>query len=106
MKERRDAPDQLREILLLKTLDAHRLAGASDLFARETGQRLDVAEDVATGKIGRRCVRGGRLNYFHDAAVDNEKRVAGVARGVNRLAFLEMADARQLADRLQLQKLQ
>src|SRR5256885_15506486 len=102
MKERWDAPDQLREILLLKTLDAHRLAGAGDLFARQAGQRLDVAEDVATREIGRRCVRGGRLDHFDDAAVDDEKRVAGVARGVDRLAFLEMADARQLADRLQL----
>src|ERR1044071_6993599 len=83
MEERRDALDQLREILHLETLDADWLAGARNLFARKARERFDVAQHVAARQIRGRRVRGGRLNYFDDAAVNDEKRVAGIARGVN-----------------------
>jgi hypothetical protein len=106
-KERRHPPDQLREILALKTLQAHRLARARHVFAWEAGEGLHVAQDIAPGKVGRRRGLLGRgMNDLDDAAVDDEKRVARIARGIDRLALAQMTDAGQLADGLQLQELE
>src|SRR5450755_1837731 len=81
LKERRNAPGEFGKILTGEALEAYRLAGADQMFAGEVRQDFDVAEDVSAGEIGfgRRlaCVA---LDDFHDPAIDDVERVAGISR--------------------------
>src|ERR1700759_4224198 len=77
------------------------------MFAGDARQRFHVTENVATGEVaGWRGFFGGRLNDLDNAAIDDEKGVAGIAGRINRLALAEMPNTGEFADSLQLQKLE
>ena len=105
VKKRWNAADELGKILAQKTLEADRLAGARGMFSGQTGKRLDIPKHVPARKVGSRSgVLDRGLNHLHHAAVDDVEAVAGVAGGINGVAFPQMADPGELADCLQLQE--
>ena len=79
---------------------------ADKKFARQLRQDLDVAEDIAAGKIRLGFFIRAAQERFDHAAADDVESIAGIAGCVDRLARPQVPDLGKLSDRFPLERLE